>query len=148
MAPLITFSPQTNAKSADVNANFTNLANGSAMNSPTIDSLAITNLKAASGLYDNGNSGATYTIDWTKGDRQKITISASTTLSYTGAVAGQIITLLIIENGTGNFTIALPTSKWPNGNALAFTTTPGAINTLTVMHDGTNYLTQLGQGYA
>lgn len=148
MSTIISFSPSTTIKSADVNTNFSNLANGSAMNAPTIDSLSITNLKAASGLYDNGNSGANKTITWTNGDRQKLTISASTTLTYAGAVAGQILTLLIIENGTGNFTIALPTSKWPSGSAGTFTTTASAINTLTVMFDGTNYLTQLAAGYA
>lgn len=148
MASIITFSPNTTIKSADVNTNFTNLANGSAMQTPTFDSASLTNLKQVSGLYDNGNSGASITINWANGDRQKLTVSASTTLSYSGAVAGQVMTLIVVENGTGNFTVTLPTSKWPSGSAGSFTTTANAINTLTVMFDGTNYLTQLAPGYA
>lgn len=145
---LITFSPSTTIKSADVNANFSGLANGSLMTSPTIANANLTTAFTASGLYDNGNSGATYTVDWSKGDRQKITISAACTLSFSNAIAGQILTLEIVENGTGNYAITLPSMKWGGGAAGTPTTTPNAINTLTVMYDGTNYLAQLVPGYA
>lgn len=148
MASIISFSPGTTIKSADVNSNFTNLANGSAMVAPIIDTPTFTTRFAATGMYDNGNSGATITIDWSKGDRQKLTISAACTISYTGAVSGQVMTLLVVENGTGGFAVTLPTSKWPGGVAGSFTTTPNAINTLTVLYDGANYLSQLANGYA
>ena len=148
MATLIAFTPGTTAKSADVNANFTNLANGSAMTTPTFDSMSATNLKQVSGLYDNGNSGSSITINWANGDRQKLTVSANTTLSFSGAVTGQIVTLLINENGTGNFTITLPSVKWPNGVSGSFTTTASAINVLSLFYDGTNYLASLQPGFA
>jgi len=148
MATLITFSPTTTIKSADVNANFSNLANGSAFSTPTIDSLSITTLKQVSGLYDNGNSGASITINWANGDRQKVTISAGTTISFSGAVAGQVLTLLIVENSTGNFAVTLPTIKYPGGGTFALTTTPNAINTVTLLYDGTNYLGNGGAAYA
>lgn len=145
---LITFSPSTTIKSADVNANFTGLANGSLMTSPTIANASLTTKFTASGLYDNGNSGAAIAINWANGDRQKVTVSANTTLSYSGAVAGQILILILVENGTGNFTISLPTTKWSNGTVGTFTTTPNAINAISVLFDGTNYLTQLAPGFA
>ncbi len=146
--PIVTFSPSTTIKSADVNTNFAGLANGSLMNAPTFDSMAVTNLKAASGLYANGNSGAAITINWANGDRQTVTVSAATTISFSNALAGQILTLEILENGTGNYAVTLPSMKWPAGAAGVLTTTPSAINTLTVMYDGTNYLAQSAAGYA
>lgn len=146
--PLVTFSPSTVIKSAEVNANFSGLANGSLMSTPTIAALSATGLKQISGLYDNGNSGSSITINWANGDRQKLTISAACTISYSNAIAGQVLTLLVVENSTGNFAVTLPTSKWPVGVAGVFTTTANAINLLTVFFDGTNYLTQLSSGYA
>lgn len=148
MASLITFSPSTTIKSADVNSNFTNLANGSAMTSPSIASPTFTTKFVATGLYDNGNSSTAITLNWTNGDRQKLTVSANTTISFSGAVSGQIVTFLIVENSTGNFTITLPTIKWPGGSAGVFTTTANAINILSVFYDGTNYYGELASGMA
>ena len=145
--PIISFSPSTVIKSADVNANFTGLANGSLMTSPTISDISLTTNFTASGLIDNGNSGAAITINWLTADRQKVTISAATTLSYSNAVAGQTLTLLLVENGTGNFAITLPTTKWVYSAAGTFTTTPNAINILTIFYDGTNYLTALSPNF-
>lgn len=101
-----------------------------------------------SGEYDNGNSGASKTINWNNGDRQKVTITAATTLSYSNATAGQTLTLRVVEDGTGGWSVTLPTSKWPGGIAGSFTTTASAINLLIVYYDGTNYLTQLASGFS
>lgn len=136
---LTVFSPSTKIKSADVNANFSGLADGSLMNNPTIANATLSTKFAASGLYDNGNSGSTPTITGTNGDRQKITISAAATFSWSGFVAGQIVTIIMTENGTGNFSITLPSGKWSYGAAGTFAITAGAINILSIMYDGTNY---------
>lgn len=134
----------------------TNAATGT---NPTLsatggDSTAALGLKGksayvlASGEYDNGNSGASKTISWLNGDHQKLTVTASTTLTYSNAVAGQTLTLRIVEDGTGGFSITLPTTKWPGGTVGTFTTTANAINLLVIYYDGTNYLTQLAAGFA
>jgi hypothetical protein len=145
---LIQFSPSTVIRSADINSNFTALANGSGMTTPTVDSMSITTLKQVSGLYDNGSSGSAITINWANGDRQKLTMSASCTISFSNAIAGQILTLLVVENGTGGFTPTFPTMKYPNGAATTFTTTASAINSVSIFYDGTNYLAQIAAGYA
>ena len=140
---LTLFSPSTKIKSADVNANFAGLADGSNMSTPTIANATLSTKFVATGIYNNGNSGSTYTVYGTNGDRQKITISASTTLSWSGFVAGQIVVLQIIENGTGGYTIALPSGKWSYGATGTFDTTANAINLLSIFYDGTYYYYQL-----
>lgn len=97
------------------------------------------------GLYDNGTQGGAYAIDWSKGDFQKVTISSNITLSYSNARAGQRLTLLLIENGTGGYTITLPsgaTYKFPFGVVPPFVTTANAKNMIVVAFDGTDYMTQ------
>lgn len=101
------------------------------------------------GEVANGNSGSTFTVNWALGDRQNIVISASTTLSFSNAVAGQVLTLWLVENGTGNFTITLPSMKWgPNGVVPTFVTTANAVNAIIVRFDGSNYFAQGTPGFA
>lgn len=103
----------------------------------------------AYGLYDNGNTpGATPTIDWSNGDRQKITLNANATPSYVNMRVGQILTLEILENGTGGFSWAFPSGTvWPFQSAASITTTANAINVCVVEYDGTNFLTQLAPNF-
>ncbi len=102
----------------------------------------------AKGEYDNGNSGTSKAISWANGDRQVVTMTGNCTFTYSNAAAGQTLTLRLIEDGTGGYSVTLPTSKWPGGAAGTFTTTANAINLLIVYFDGTNYLTQLAAGFA
>lgn len=103
---------------------------------------------AVIGEFSNGNSGTSLTIDWSKGDRQLVTMTGNCTFTYSNATQGQTLTLRIVEDATGGRTITLPTSKWPGGTVGTFTTTASAINLLIIYFDGTNYLTQLAAGFA
>lgn len=103
---------------------------------------------AVIGEYDNGNSGTSKDIDWSKGDRQLVTMTGNCTFTYSNAVAGQVLTLRVVEDGTGGHSVTLPTSLWPGGSAGTFTTTASAINLLIVYFDGTNYLTQLSANFS
>lgn len=116
------------------------------INGPVTGAPVFTSPIVVSGLLDNGNSGSTPTIDWSLGDRQKITISAAATLTFSNAVAGQVLTLFLYENATGGFSITLPTIKWYPA-APTFVTSASAINSITVFYDGTNYIGQAAVGY-
>ena len=116
------------------------------LTSPTINTPTITT-PVVTGLFDNGNSGTSKTITWTNGDRQKVTLSGNCTFTFSGAVAGQVLTLLLIENGTGGFSITLPTIKWYPSSP-SFITTANAKNSITVLYDGTDYWGQWAAGYA
>jgi hypothetical protein len=101
------------------------------------------------GLYDAGSSGSAIAINWLNGDRQKVTVDASTTVSFTNAADGQILTLLLKNAASGVFSVTLPTMKWTASTATTLGTTSGCINTITCMYDatGSQYLAQAGASY-
>lgn len=93
--------------------------------------------------HDNGSQGGTYNIDWSLGDRQKITITSAITFTFSGAAAGQVLTLWMVEGGSGGFTIAFPSMKWgPNGTVPSWVTTAAAVNAAIIRYDGSTYYAQ------
>jgi hypothetical protein len=88
--------------------------------------------------YDNGNSGASKTIDWANGVYQKIAISEATTLTFTAPAYGVARLQLKCTNG-GAFTVALPTYKSPGAEAFVMTSGNGKIDILNFYFDGTTY---------
>jgi hypothetical protein len=104
--------------------------------------LEIGNSAGFSSEYDNGNSGASKTINWINGNKQRITLTAATvTLTLTSPnVVGNFL-LTIIQDGTGGRTISWPASvKWPNGVAPTLSTAAGAMDVVTFYYNGSNYL--------
>jgi hypothetical protein len=91
--------------------------------------------------YSNGNLGATPTINWANGDLQTGTLSASTTLDFSGAVAGQRLSLFLLENGTGTYTIAFtPTIVWQDATVPTWTTTANKWNGMVIFYTGSEYV--------
>lgn len=99
------------------------------------------------GQYDAGNSGSAVTLTWANGDRQNLCITASTTLSFASAVAGQYLHLRTFHAASA-YSVTLPTGKWPASTVGTWTTTASAINVLVTYYDGSNYLYQLAAGFA
>ena len=61
--------------------------------------------------FDNGNSGASKTIDWNNGQNQRLTITKDTVLSFTDiSVTNKTyrIQLSLYQSGTGGFDVTLP----------------------------------------
>ncbi len=56
--------------------------------------------------YDNGNSGAAATIDFANGQKQKITLTANTTLTIAAPPGVGHYQLRLIEDATGGRTLA------------------------------------------
>ena len=88
-------------------------------------------------------SGATQTIPAvTTAGISDITLTASCTLTFPTAVAGQSFTLILRQGGSGSYTITWPASivKWDGGVAPTLTTTVGAVDILGFFcADGTNW---------
>jgi uncharacterized delta-60 repeat protein len=69
-----------------------------------------------SSYYDNGNSSQNTVIDWSRGSLQELGIDNDPTLSFTGATAGQKLTLLLSREVSESRTITWSDGIfWKNG---------------------------------
>lgn len=62
--------------------------------------------------WDLGDVGASRTINWSTSINNKILMDQNTTLSFTAPASAGILTLIIEQNGTGNFQITWPAINW------------------------------------
>lgn len=99
------------------------------------------------GEYDNGNTGSAVTITWANGDRQFACVTASTTISFASAVAGQTLQLRTYHSASA-YSVTLPTVKWPGGSADTPGTGSGASNIYVFYYDGTAYYVQLAADFS
>ena len=90
---------------------------------------------------DNGNSGATDTIDWTAGNKQKSTLTANCTYTFSPAPLGPTnLVLRLIQDVGGTNTATWPaTVHWTGGVAPTITATGNAVDIVSFYYDGTNY---------
>jgi len=94
-------------------------------------------------VYNNGNSGGSKTIDWTLGNKQKITTTGSCTLTFTAPEGACNLQLTIIhENSATAYTYTYPgTVKWAESTKIETTNTANAVDIISLFWDGTNYYT-------
>lgn len=108
-----------------------------------MDNLPIKNVKTGTfnSEVDNGNSGTSKNIDWTAGQKQKITSTGSCTITFTAPLGPSNLTLRIIhENSVTAYAYTWPaTVKWPGGTKATTTNTANAIDVVSFYYDGTNY---------
>lgn len=79
-----------------------------------------------------------------------VTLAGNRTLVISGAVSGATGTLVVIQDATGSRTLNLPSgSKVLNGavGIAGLSTTPGAIDILTFIYNGTSYFWTIGKNY-
>ena len=104
------------------------------------DNIKLTGLLYFNTEVDNGSSTDTYLIDWTVGNRQKITLTANCTYTFVNPLGPCPLTLKIVQGGIGNYTIIWPISvKWVNNTAHVLLTAVGATDILSFYFDGTTY---------
>ena len=90
--------------------------------------------------YDNGDSGASKTISWKVGNKQKITMTANCTYTFTAPSGPCNLILRIIQGGSGSYTVTWPaTVKTPSGIAPTLSTAVGAIDIIGIYFDGIYY---------
>jgi hypothetical protein len=92
---------------------------------------------------DNGNSGATDTIDIGAGQKQKSTLTANCTYTFTAPDGPCNFVLKLIQGGIGSYTVTWPgTVKWAGGTAPTLSTGVGDIDIVSFYYDETSYYGQ------
>jgi hypothetical protein len=117
------------------------------LTSPTVTSATVDEQTSTSaftkhyGVKDLGTVGATETVDWDNGDRQKMTLDENVTITFSNASEGQTLTLYMLQDGTGTNTITFSdTIVWADNTTPAWTTTADKWNIAIITYVGGEYL--------
>ena len=84
------------------------------------------------------NSTSTTTLDLSTGNVLQVVLTGSTTLAFTNPKIGTYI-IKIKQDATGNRSLTFPTIKWSDAAVPTITTTPNAVDLITIIYDGTDY---------
>ena len=84
--------------------------------------------------------GATETVNWASGDLQAGTLDENVTLTFSNAVAGQRLTLFLLQDGTGTNTITFAdTIVWQDATTPTWTITADKMNVMVIYYSGSAY---------
>ena len=108
-------------------------------------SLATTEVVAANfaSVFDNGNSGAAATVNWGRGNKQKITLSDNVTISFVDP-GGPTNLLLVVAQDVGGGNAAWDWTAdgsvlWAGSATPTITSDGSAIDIVTFFFDGSDY---------
>jgi len=91
-------------------------------------------------LVDNGESGASATIDWREGNKQQIILTDDATLTFTAPPGPCNLVLKLIQDATGSRDPDWPaTVKWASGTEPTWTTTGNCEDIVCFFFDGNSY---------
>ena len=68
----------------------------------------------------------------------QVVLTGNTTLAFTNPKIGTYI-IKIKQDATGNKTLNFPTIKWSDAAVPTITTTPNAVDLITLIYDGVDY---------
>lgn len=121
---LTTFSPNTIAKSSEVNSNFDDLATQAGAEHNTNGTHDVINYTAVKQNLVSGTDGATITFDLDTSNSFTVTLGGNRTLALSNADTGQFFVIDLVQDGTGSRTVTwFGTIKWAGGSAPTLTTT-------------------------
>lgn len=89
--------------------------------------------------YDNGSSGSAKTINWKLGNKQKITLTADCTISFTAPSGPCNLILKVIQDSTAREITWPGTVQWPDGDEPELSEGSADIDLIALYFDGTNY---------
>lgn len=88
--------------------------------------------------YDAG-SGASITVDWNNAQKQFITLTTNTTVTFTAPDGVGNFQLRIVQDSTGSKTLTLPTIKFPGGTTPTWSTSADSEDILSLFYNGSDY---------
>jgi hypothetical protein len=101
--------------------------------------------------YLNGNSGTSKTIDWSNGQKQSVTMTASCTFTF-GAPAGPSnLVLRCVQDATGGRVATWPSTVYAPGgktSGLILSTGANQIDLVSMYYNGTNYYATISKNYS
>lgn len=87
-------------------------------------------------MVDEGNSGASKTINWNGGNEHKVTLTANCTLTFSNPLAGGRYVLLVFQDAAGGWAVTWPGSiVWPGGGVPAVSNTALKMDIFTFIYD-------------
>lgn len=93
--------------------------------------------------FDNGNSGSAKTIDFANGQKQKVTLTANTTLTISTPPGVGDYKLRLIQDGTGGRTVTFSgisgSRWWGSASQPAINTNAAGETLIAFYYDGTNF---------
>lgn len=83
-----------------------------------------------------GNSGTALTLDLSKGNLQRVTLTGNVTFTFSNPTDGALYTLTLAQDATGSRTVTWPaTVIWAGGSAPTLTTTASYIDEITFLYN-------------
>lgn len=96
-------------------------------------------------------TGTTQTINWNDGNYQIIDLDSATgnvTLTFTNAKAGAVYSLQVIQGSVTRSLVYPGSIKWEGGTPLVPTSGNDAIDLITMVYNGTDFLASYGSAYS
>ena len=95
----------------------------------------------------SGTGGGALFFNVSGGTIQQFTLTSSiSSITFTNLPPGGSVTLILIQGGSGGYTLTTTGIKYAGGSS-TLSTAVGAIDMLNVLYDGTNYYGSLVKGY-
>jgi len=95
------------------------------------------------------NNGSTASIDWCKGNKQSITLTEDTTISFSDPPGPSSLQLIMTQGSGGNHEPIFPANVlFPKGNQPAASNADGSIDIWSFLYDGTNYYATAARNFS
>ena len=103
----------------------------------------------------NGNSGSSFTINWTLGNKQTLTLTAACTISFTAPLGPTNCLLRLVQGPGGGFTITWPSEglsagnlAWVGGTKPTLSTSAGANDIISIYYNNSLYFGSYGINFS